>query len=228
MRVEFLLVAAFLLPGAPSVAQVRTEFGVLMPMRDGVRLSADVWLPAAPGRYPVLLARTPYQKTGLKLGEWAAYLARHGYVVVVQDTRGRGDSEGSFDAFFGEGKDGFDSIEWLAVQPWSNGRVGTFGLSYLGTVQWLAAREHPPHLVCMAPTAAAGRWFEELPYMGGAFLPGFALSWINETSARIDQEDNGATVDWEKVLAHRPLLTADSVMGRIMPLYRDWITHSTI
>ena len=68
-----------------------------------------------------------------------------------------------------KGRDGYDTIEWLAAQPWSNGRVGMLGLSYLGTAQWLAARERPPHLTCMAPTAAAGRWFEELPYMGGAF-----------------------------------------------------------
>jgi predicted acyl esterase len=102
MGVRLLLVAAFLFPGVPCLAQVRTEFGVLIPMRDGVRLSADVWLPQVPGRYPVLLARTPYMKTGLKLAEWAGYFAKRGYVVVVQDTRGRGDSEGAFDAFFGE------------------------------------------------------------------------------------------------------------------------------
>ncbi len=211
----------------PAPAPVRSEFGVMIPMRDGVRLAADVWLPEAPGRYPVLVARTPYMKTGLKLSEWAQYFAGRGYVVAIEDTRGRGDSEGTFDAFFEEGKDGYDTIEWLAAQPWSNGRVGTFGLSYLGTAQWLAAREHPPHLVCMAPAAAGGRWFEEFPYMGGAFTQFFALSWTNEVSGRIDQEANSEAVDWDKVLAHRPLLTADTVLGRTMPLYRDWLTHTT-
>jgi putative CocE/NonD family hydrolase len=212
---------------SPSPAQVRSEFGVMIPMRDGVKLAADVWLPEAPGRYPVLLARTPYMKTSLGLSEWAVYFASRGYVFAVQDTRGRGDSEGEFDAFFSEGKDGYDTIEWLAAQPWSNGRVGTLGPSYLGTVQWLTAREQPPHLVCMAPTASAGRWFEETPYMGGAFSEAFALAWVNEISGRIDQEPNQESVNWGKVLAHRPLLTADSVMGRKMPLYRDWLTHST-
>jgi uncharacterized protein len=212
----------------PDPVPVRSEFGVMIPMRDGVKLAADVWLPDAPGRYPVLLARTPYLKTGLRLSQWARYFASRGYVFAIQDARGRGDSEGTFDAFFGEGKDGYDTIEWLAAQPWSNGRVGMLGPSYLGAVQWLAARERPPHLACLAPTAAPGRWFEEFPYMGGAFTETVALSWVNEVSGRIDQEENLEDLNWAKVLAHRPLLTADSVLGRTMPLYRDWLTHSTM
>lgn len=227
MKKAWLGWAILLGAGTIAAAQVRSEFGVMIPMRDGTRLAADVWLPEAPGRYPVLLARTPYMKTGLGLRHWAHYFASRGYVVAVQDTRGRGDSEGTFDAFFGEGKDGYDTIEWLAAQPWSNGRVGMLGPSYLGTAQWLAARERPPHLVCMAPTASAGRWFEELPYMGGAFMQQVALAWVNEVSGRIDQEANLEYLDWARVLAHRPLLTADSVLGRTMPLYREWLTHST-
>ena len=144
-------------PSAPA-SPVHSELGVMIPMRDGVKLAADVWLPEAPGRCPVLLVRTPYDEDGFQAGQWAAYFASRGYVFAVQDTRGRGDSEGTFDPFFGEGRDGYDTVEWLAKQPWSNGRVGMLGLSYLGTAQWLAAREHPPHLACMAPTAwpAAG------------------------------------------------------------------------
>jgi len=167
----------------PAPPQVRLELGVMIPMRDGVKLAADVWLPEAPGRYPVLLARTPYMKTGLGLNRWAYYFASRGYVFAIQDTRGRGDSEGTFEAFFGEGKDGYDTIEWLAGQAWSDGRVGMLGPSYLGTAQWLAARERPPHLACMAPTAAAGRWFEEFPYMGGAFTETIARS-LGSTRSR--------------------------------------------
>lgn len=227
MRTLRLLFA--LISFAPAAAaQVRTQFGVMIPMRDGVKLSADVWLPEASGRYPVLLARTPYMKTGLGLNQWATYFATHGYVFVIQDTRGRGDSEGRFNFMFPEGKDGFDTIEWLARQPWSNGRIGTLGLSYLGSVQWLAARERPPHLVCIAPTAAGGRWFEEVSYNGGAFMHAFALNWLNETAGRIEQSPNGETANWAKILAHRPLLTADSVLGRSMPMYREWLTHSTL
>src|SRR5258706_132492 len=101
----FLLLLAAALSAAaqpPAPATVRSELGVMIPMRDGVKLAADVWMPEAPGRYPVLLVRTPYEKTGFKLYEWAAYFASRGYVFAVQDTRGRGDSEGTFDPFFGD------------------------------------------------------------------------------------------------------------------------------
>src|SRR2546425_647660 len=196
------------LGSAALPAQVRSQFGVMTPLRDGVKLAADMWLPEAPGKYPVILIRTPYLKTMemLKVPELGKYFASRGYVFVVQDTRGRGDSEGQFDFFFPEGPDGYDTIEWLAAQPWSNGKVGMMGVSYLGTVQWLAAREHPPHLVCIAPTAPAGRYLEELPYQGGAFGHRWALNWLNGTSGRT-QQGNTEGIDWEKVLAHRPLLT---------------------
>lgn len=224
-RIAAALLLAGVLAAAPAAAQVRSQFGLMAPMRDGVRLAADVWLPDAPGRYPVLLVRTPYMKTGLGLAAWGRYFAERGYAFVVQDTRGRGDSEGDFEFFAGDGRDGHDAIEWAAAQPWSNGRVGTLGLSYLGTVQWLAARERPPHLVCMAPTAPGARWFDEIPYLGGAFAHAWALNWVNGTSGRISQGENAANIDWKRVLAHRPLINADSVMGRVMPLYRAWLEH---
>jgi hypothetical protein len=198
----------------------------MIPLRDGVKLAADLWLPEVPGKYPTILIRTPYMKTMalLKAAELGKYFASRGYALAVQDTRGRGDSEGRFDFFFPEGPDGYDTIEWLAAQPWSNGKVGMMGVSYLGTVQWLAAREHPPHLVCIAPTAPAGRWLEELPYQGGAFGHRWALNWLNGTSGRT-QQGNTDGIDWDKILAHRPLLTADSVMGRPMRLYREFLQN---
>jgi putative CocE/NonD family hydrolase len=212
---------------APVVAQVRQQFDVMIPMRDGVKLAADLWRPRDEGRHPVILIRTPYLKAPnfIDTPKLAEYFASRGYVVVIQDTRGRGDSEGDFNFFFQEGPDGYDTIEWLAAQPWSNGRVGMMGVSYLGTVQWLAAREHPPHLVCMAPTAPAGRYLEELPYQGGAWMHRWSLSWINGVSGRIDQGPNLSGTNWDEVLAHRPLLTADSVMGRSMRLYREMLEH---
>jgi putative CocE/NonD family hydrolase len=161
----------------------------------------------------------------LEVAERGAYWAGKGYVFVVQDVRGRGDSEGTFDFFFQEEKDGFDTIEWLARQPFSNGRVAMMGVSYLGTVQWLAAKAHPPALKCIAPTAPAGRYLEELPFVGGAFMHQWALSWINGVSGRMDQGANAAGVDWDEVLAHRPLLSADSVMGREMRLYNEFLAN---
>ena len=154
------VLVATLLPMVPDTAaraQGVPRFGISIPMRDGIRLVADLYLPDSAGRFPTILLRTPYVKTPqFRRYKLAAYVQR-GYAVVLQDTRGRGDSDGEFDFYFPEGKDGYDTIEWIAKQPWSNGRVGMDGGSYLGTVQWLAARERPPSLACIAPTAPSGR-----------------------------------------------------------------------
>lgn len=212
------------------VAAVRQLFDVRTPMRDGVELSADVWLPAKPGRYPVILLRTPYIKTMpmAELPQLAAYFASHGYAFVIQDVRGRGDSAGEFNFFFQEGEDGHDSVETLAEASWSNGRVCMMGVSYWGTVQWLAARERPSGLACIAPTSPAGQYLDELPYSGGAFMMAWALFWLNDTSGRISQGPNAATVDWESIYSHRPLITMDEAMGRKMRLYREFLTHHTM
>ena len=116
-------------------------------VRDGVTLLADVWLPDPQGKFPVLVYRTPYGKARAAK-EWTTFdkAVARGYAVVIQDVRGRYASGGEFDPYRNEGRDGYDTIEWAAAQPWSNGVVGTFGLSYPGAVQWLAAVENPPHL----------------------------------------------------------------------------------
>jgi putative CocE/NonD family hydrolase len=227
MRSVVLVMAALVAGSRLVPAQVRKEFRVMIPMRDGVKLATDIWLPEAPGRYPVLVSRTPYFIANFALPQWARYFASQGYAVAVQDTRGRGDSEGKFQFFSAEGKDGFDTIEWLAAQEWSTGRVGMFGLSYLGTAQWLAARERPPHLACIVPSAAGGRWFEEVPYLGGALFHGWALQFADLVSTGPGQTTSGPEPDWARILAHRPLLTADSVLGRPLPLYHELLTHST-
>jgi hypothetical protein len=146
-------------------------------MRDGVILRADVLLPSAEGKFPVLVYRTPYGKDRGP-SEWTTFnkAVARGYVVVIQDVRGRYASEGEFAPYQNEGRDGYDTIEWAAAQPWSNGIVGTFGLSYPGAVQWLAAVEDPPHLKAMIPamTFSTPRNFF---YSGGVF-DGSWLDWI--------------------------------------------------
>ena len=146
-------------------------------MRDGVILRADVLLPSEIGKFPVLVYRTPYGKDGAPR-EWTTFdkAVARGYAVVIQDVRGRYASEGDFSPYRNEGHDGYDTIEWAAAQPWSNGIVGTFGLSYPGAVQWLAAVENPPHLKAMIPamTFSTPRNFF---YSGGVF-DGSWLDWI--------------------------------------------------
>ncbi len=227
-----LLLAATTSPASAQTDGVKRIFDVRTPMRDGVELSADVWMPSEGGPFPTIIIRTPYLKTmaigDFTLAGWATYFAERGYAVVMQDVRGRGDSDGDFDFFFQEGEDGYDTIEWMAAQPWSNGDVCTAGVSYLGTDQWLAAREHPPALKCMVATAAAGRWMHELPYYGGAWMMAWALDWINSTSGRNMQSANAAGIDMDSVYWHRPLLTQDDRMGRDMPLFNDFLENSTM
>jgi putative CocE/NonD family hydrolase len=223
--------AAMLYGTVAISAPMRQLFDVRVPMRDGVKLSADVWLPEGNGRYPIVLMRTPYLKTDRTFHNWpkiAERYVQHGFAVVVQDVRGRGDSDGEFDFFFQEGVDGYDTVEWLATQPWSNGKIGMVGASYLGTVQWLAAREKPPHLTCIFPQASAGRWLDEIPALGGAWQIGWALGWVNGTSGRTQQNPNAVLINREALYRHRPLLTMDTAFGREMRLYREFIQHPTL
>ena len=165
------------LPSTQDTSIGVIQRNVAVPMRDNVLLRADVWLPAATGRFPTLVYRTPYNKAPVftTYSLFRAAVAR-GYAVVAQDVRGRYASEGSYRAYQQEGKDGYDTIEWAASQPWSNGSVGTFGLSYPGAVQWLAAIESPPHLKAMVPamTFASPTHFW---YTGGVWDNSW-ISWI--------------------------------------------------
>jgi len=123
----------------PATSDAVTANDVAVPMRDGVVLRADVVRPKRSGPFPVLVYRTPYGKEeALKDYTTFRHAVERGYAVVVQDVRGRYASAGEFRPYENEGRDGYDTIEWTAGQPWSNGKIGTFGLSYPGAVQWLA------------------------------------------------------------------------------------------
>ena len=160
----------------PVGGAVQVDTAAAVPMRDGVVLRAHVWRPAAGGRVPVLVTRTPYGRgeDATASGFIGEAVAR-GYAVVVQDVRGRYESEGEYEPYRHEGRDGYDTIEWAARQPWSNGVVGTFGLSYPGAVQWLAAVERPPALRAMVP-AMTYATAETFWYSGGVW-DGSWLDW---------------------------------------------------
>jgi len=126
--------------------EIKREFGVRVPMRDGVTLSANLYLPDAPGQFPVILVRTPYDSGQSNYSAAGAYWASHGYVYVIEDVRGRGGSDGTFYPLVDDALDGDDSINWCARQAWSTGKIGMLGPSYLGWVQGYAAGMHNPHL----------------------------------------------------------------------------------
>lgn len=163
----------------PESNSVKVESNLMVPMRDGITLFADLYRPDKPGPFPVILQRTPYDKTSpLAMGMLDPLrAARNGYAVVIQDTRGRYESDGEFYPFIDEINDGYDTVEWAASQSWSTGKVGMYGASYVGATQWLAAIARPPHLVTIIPNVTASNYYDGWTYQGGAFELGFNVSW---------------------------------------------------
>jgi uncharacterized protein len=160
---------------------IQVDRDVPVTMRDDTVLMTDVYRPAAEGRWPVLLQRTPYNKEtgGLSLVQTDTFRAvRRGYAVVIQDCRGRYRSDGDFSPFLQEIADGYDAVEWCGSQPWSDGNVGMYGTSYVGATQWLAAIAAPPSLRAIAPAFTASDYYEGWTYQGGAFQWGFMCNWV--------------------------------------------------
>jgi putative CocE/NonD family hydrolase len=221
-------------PTAPSAVVV--DSAVPVPMRDSVILMATVWRPSSAERVPVLVVRTPYGRGADATGpDFIPQAIAHGYAVVMQDVRGRYASEGEYEPYRHEGRDGYDTIEWAARQPWSSGGVGTFGLSYPGAVQWLAAVERPPSLKAMVP-AMTYATPESFWYSGGVW-DGSWLDWtwwniapdlrrrLGAGGPRTDEELASAWKrDGPRAKRHRPLLTLPDFEG-IAPWYYEWMRH---
>ncbi|HLX51918.1 MAG TPA: CocE/NonD family hydrolase [Streptosporangiaceae bacterium] len=189
---------------AELAAMRRFETGI--PMRDGIELAADVYLPhgTGDGPAPAIVTVTPYGKENPSFtADEAVFYQAHGYAFVAADTRGRGKSEGQWEAFVHDAADTHDVIEWAAAQPWCTGMVGTTGLSYMGWVQWAAASQHPPHLRAMISTSAAGRWQQEIPYTNGVFQLYFGW-WAFSTRRRILESKRAEQADWEQILRTLP------------------------
>lgn len=169
--------------------KVRLEKSVLVPMRDGVKLSTDLYFPEGAGeKLPVILFRTPYNKKAARRENSDAYFfAGQGYLVAVQDTRGRFESEGEFTISTPDTEDGYDTTEWLGTQPWSTGKIGTYGCSYLGDVQVMQARLRNPHLAAMIPQAA-GSSLPEYGFgvvNGGAIEVAASLGWFRLAGSKV-------------------------------------------
>jgi putative CocE/NonD family hydrolase len=214
----------FVRPDAPGRAPDLRD--VAVKMRDGVNLSANVWLPRGmPGPFPAVLIRSPYSNDEKDFGRLGLQdYVNAGFAVVYQMVRGRGKSEGQFGFFFVEGKDGYDSVEWAAGQDWCNGKVAMDGGSYLGTAQWLAAREHPPHLECIMPFVPAGDWFNEIPYVGGALQVDFMFSWLGMMAGLEFDFTEAGDKNLEK---YRPLIDAEKILGAELPFYKEILGHAT-
>ncbi len=212
------------------------EKNVAVSMRDGVVLRADVMRPAKAGKFPVLVYRTPYGKDAAQQQYTTfKHAAERGYAVVIQDVRGRHRSDGDFRPYENEGRDGYDTIEWAAAQTWSNGDVGTFGLSYPGAVQWLAAIQSPPHLQAMVP-AMTFSTPQNFFYAGGTWDMSWIewiwdnIAWDTRTKKNLPgpRTYKEAVAAWKeegaKMLNTVPLLDVKPLQ-QSAPYYFDWLQH---
>jgi len=221
---------------AESPENFLAEKNVAVPMRDGVILRADVTRPKSGARFPVLVYRTPYGKDSTQKSQTTFKRAvERGYAVVVEDVRGRYHSDGEFRAYENEGHDGYDTIEWAARQPWSDGKVGTFGLSYPGAVQWLAAVENPPHLKAMVPAMtfstpqnffyAWGTWdLSWTRWIWGNIAPDVRVKKNLAGPKTYREADQSWTQKSTKMLSVVPLNQLEELRD-VAPYYYDWLRH---
>jgi uncharacterized protein len=212
---------------AATSYRVSLQTDVRVPMRDGVTLSADVYRPVSTEKFPVLLERTPYNRTDE--AAMANELASHGYIVVLQDTRGRYASGGEFYPFRNESSDGYDTVEWAAGLEQSNGKVGMFGGSYVGATQMLTAMARPPHLVAIFPYVTASEYYDGWTYQSGAFMQWFASSWTSILaldSSRRKTEESLAPKDWVVRLPveNYPIFKTPPAVS-VAPYFVDWLKH---
>lgn len=223
------------LPGT----SITVEKDVPATMRDGTVLRADVYRPQTDEAMPVLLMRSPYGKTAnvSTFGSaHPAWLAERGYVVVVQDSRGRFASEGEFYPFLDEMEDGYDTVEWAADLAGSDGQVGMFGFSYVGATQLLAAVTRPPSLTAIAPSFTASQYYDGWTYNSGALATAFVCYWANllalDTAMRANDSagvdgllaDLGNAPSWYWTL---PLADYPPLKGGYAQYFYDWIEHHT-
>ncbi|NUS43325.1 MAG: CocE/NonD family hydrolase [Mycobacteriaceae bacterium] len=212
-------------------------------MRDGTVLRADVFRPRTGDAVPVILMRTQYGKAEAQVSpmryQSPDWFASHCYLVVVQDIRGMGQSAGTFVEYAPDLDDGYDSVEWAAALPGSNGKVGMYGSSYVGATQWLAAIRTPPHLATIVPANTSSDYYDGWTYEGGAFRLAFVTPWAGGLAAaaaqnRGDQETarqlaaaRGEISRWTKYTPYREIPVLQPGNPAVAPWYFDWLAHST-
>lgn len=221
--------------GSHQAYDVVCDTKVMVPMRDGVQLATDIYRPAqnrmpVSGAFPVILERTPYDRTALGMVTNGAYFARRGYICVVQDVRGRFDSEGEWYPFAKEAPDGYDTVEWLAAQPWCNGQIGTMGGSYTGSNQSALATLNPPHLKTMIVSVGAANYYHASMRQNGALELRFMIyafrmatnskEALADPIIRVAAKRAYETVgEW---LTRTPIKAGASTL-RLLPSYEQWV-----
>ena len=227
-----------------NTTSIRMYSDLPVKMRDGTTLYADLYRPDQEGEFPTILQRTPYDKSSTLSNQMLDPIkaAKAGYAFVIQDTRGRYTSEGIFNVFLDEMADGYDTIEWAANQPWSTGKIGMCGASYVGATQWLAAMARPPHLVTIVPNVTASNYHNGWTYQGGAFELGFNVSWtmlqLSLANFRTLSKNQGiapeqranlinAIDDMTSAFTMLPLQEFPHLKSGLAEYFYDWLNHPT-
>src|SRR4051812_8839189 len=226
------LLLLLLLPGLRAQDEAATvQTNVLVPMRDNVRLATDLYVPPGGGKFPAILCRTPYDKTGEKGN--GAYFSKNGYVYVAQDTRGRYASEGTWKFLVDDARDGEEAVNWISRQPWSNGKVGTIGTSYVGGTQHALALRRPGALVTSIPVDAVSNPGRHGVRNGGAFELRF-WNWTLLTSAKGSRASKDPDTQKQlqemannrrSYLANLPLRKGTTPL-RLSPDSEDWLVEA--
>ncbi len=215
-------------PREPS-HEVRLLHDQRVSMRDGIELSADVYLPLGGQGLPTIVQWTPYESTRERFVAWGVWFASRGYAAVVVDVRGRYESQGTFTAWEYDGPDAYDTCTWAADQQWSNGRIGTWGRSYGGLVQWQLAHLQHPNVQCIAPQVIHDDYFWDGYWTGGAFqlalTLGAAALWTSAMSLITGPSARDLVLN-DRVFSYLPLIDLDEVtIGRKVDYWRLWWEH---
>jgi uncharacterized protein len=203
---------------------VNRRIDVRIPMRDGVHVSADIYLPDAAGPFPTVLVRTPYDNS-TQVDQGKTYASK-GYAFVAVDVRGRYDSPGDdYYPYFAEAQDGYDVQQWIGHQPWSTGKIGTVGGSDLGLTQWIAAPERSEFLTCMVPRVICPDQYRQLFWPFGTFQLWMTFAWALRNSSH-SRQPGLAPHEWRKAIRTLPLRNMDEAIGQHLPQWKDWIDHA--
>ena len=201
---------------------MRIQLDISIPMRDGVRLYGALYRPDAGERFPVLLIRSPYSTQHPRYVEWARRFVAEGYAVLMQDSRGRYESEDEWRPYVDERDDGYDTQQWIGQQPWCDGTIGTFGVSYPGFTQILPAPLRSPFVKALVPIANQEDNYGHMRYNGVLQLQNaMNFIWLGQ---RTNQNAPRDLIDWDQVYRRLPLLTALDDLGE-RPFYREIIRH---
>lgn len=213
---------------SPISYRFHEKIDLLTPMRDGVCLAMDLLLPVASGPFPVILSRTPYDKSGTRKTPEIEDFVRRGYAVVVQDCRGRFNSDGNFDPYRQEHNDGFDTVEWIAQQDWCDGNIGMIGGSYAGQTQWFAAAQAPVALKAIVPTASPpGNVFLNEPFYGGTMILAM-VEWMVAMGRRSFESSSlaSALTEHKNYFEALPISKVGEIAGINSPWWEQgWLNH---